>query len=59
MSKHEFLAELQHSDLKHGQFVVRIEDKWWVGDLTAVDYSIRANELTEITIKGYLKEDRK
>lgn len=59
MNKYEFLAHIQHSDLRDGEFVIKLGDHWFVGNLSAANYDFRVGELTKVCFEGYLKEDLK
>jgi hypothetical protein len=57
MNRHEFLARIQHSNLQHGEFVIRVGDTWSTGILTRVNYDISTDSVTVVKFEGFMHED--
>jgi hypothetical protein len=57
MNNHEFLARIQHSNLQHGEFVIRVGNTWSTGTLTRVNYDISNDTHTVVKFEGFMHSE--
>jgi hypothetical protein len=57
MTNHEFLARIQHSNLKDGEFVIRVGNTWSTGNLTRVNYDISTDAHTVVKFEGFIRDE--
>jgi hypothetical protein len=57
MNNHEFLARIQHSNLRDGEFVIRVGNTWSTGTLTRVNYDISNDTHTVVKFEGFMHSE--
>jgi hypothetical protein len=57
MNNHEFLARIQHSNLRDGEFVIRVGNTWSTGTLTRVNYDISTDTHTVVKFEGFMHSE--
>lgn len=54
-SNHNLIAAIKHSSMSNGEVVIKLNDQYITGNITAIQVSMGAETLTTFTIEGIVQ----